>query len=237
MLRIGFSTGALALGDFRRALAMLATCDVSAVELSALRLNEMDSLLDAIPDLQLSRYKYISFHAPTNFLPTDEAELILKLQTIHDFGWPIIVHPDCIFDRDKWRPLSNLICFENMDKRKPIGRTADELEDIFQCFPDASLCFDVGHASQVDRTMSEALLIAQRYQNRITQLHVSEVDTSSKHKTLSESSRLAFMKIVEFVPESVPLIIESVVMEKDLVRELTLVEQLFRLHDVVSAEW
>ena len=45
MRRVGFSTGALARGDFRRALQMLAGKNVSAVELSALRQDELMPLV------------------------------------------------------------------------------------------------------------------------------------------------------------------------------------------------
>ena len=45
MRQIGFSTGALARGDFRYALDILADQGIHAVELSALRESELDPLL------------------------------------------------------------------------------------------------------------------------------------------------------------------------------------------------
>ena len=53
MRPIGFSTGALALGDFRSALAMLVPHSVKAVELSALRDKELMPLMAALPSLDL----------------------------------------------------------------------------------------------------------------------------------------------------------------------------------------
>ncbi len=44
MRPIGFSTGALARADFRRALDMLLARNITVVELSALRLSELQAL-------------------------------------------------------------------------------------------------------------------------------------------------------------------------------------------------
>lgn len=46
MRMIGFSTGALALGDYRHALEMLVDKDVNALELSALRQDELQPLVE-----------------------------------------------------------------------------------------------------------------------------------------------------------------------------------------------
>ena len=73
-------------------------------------------------------------------------------------NWPIVVHPDAMFDFSLWREFGNLLCLENMDKRKPVGRTVQELDRIFQELPDASFCFDIGHARQVAPTMTEAYI-------------------------------------------------------------------------------
>jgi hypothetical protein len=52
----GFSTGALALRDFRRALRLLRGVDADAVELSALRETELPDLMQAAGDLDLSQF-------------------------------------------------------------------------------------------------------------------------------------------------------------------------------------
>src|SRR5580692_10690094 len=55
MKYIGFSTGALARGDFRRALQMLSGKKANAVELSALRQHELAPLVQQLEQLDLSR--------------------------------------------------------------------------------------------------------------------------------------------------------------------------------------
>jgi hypothetical protein len=147
---IGFSTGALALGDFRRALQMLADKRVCAVELSALRQEELLPLVEALDSLELSAFDYVSFHAPSALERPFEQTALRFLERVASREWPIIVHPDAMFTPSEWARLGDCLCIENMDKRKPIGQTEKDLAGIFDILPCASLCFDIGHARQVD---------------------------------------------------------------------------------------
>jgi len=170
---VGFSTGALAFGDFRRALNMLRVRrDILAVELSALRQPELLPLRDAANELDLSQFIYVAVHAPSNIDGETEQQVVNHLFDFAAKGWPVIVHPDAIHNYSLWSTFGNLLCVENMDKRKEIGRTVDELAIVFNRLPDASLCFDLGHARQVDATMTEAYLILKVYQSRLQQIHV-----------------------------------------------------------------
>lgn len=179
MRPIGFSTGALAYADFRRGLAMTRRAGVAAVELSALRQPELIPLLDALDTVDLTGFGYISIHAPSCFEPTWETILVDRLLEQAWRKWPIVIHPDALGDFSLWRALGPQICVENMDKRKPVGRSARELAWIFQKLPDATLCFDIGHARQFDSTMTEAYLILREFGARLRQVHVSEVNTRS----------------------------------------------------------
>jgi len=225
MRNLGFSTGALAFGNFRRALEMLRPYDTHAVELSALRQPELGPLAAASNDLDLSQFWYVAVHAPSNIAVDSERLVVDCLLDLAANGWPIIIHPDAIHDYAAWREFGNSLCVENMDKRKPIGRTVEELERVFEELPDASLCLDLGHARQVDATMTEAYLIAKVYESKLRQVHISEVNTSSRHDRLSFSSIRAFQLIAELIPEGVPLIIESVIEEWEIRDELRRVEE------------
>jgi len=239
MKRIGFSTGAIAFGDFGRALSLLSRFEVNAVELSALRFAELDPLLRAIDHLDLRQFQYVSFHAPSKFSAEDEPRLVQLLRRISDRKWPIILHPDSIFRPELWLPLQDALCFENMDKRKPVGRTAAELQSLFDLYSKASLCFDMGHAHQVDRTMSEGRLIAQRYSRRIRQLHISEVNTRSEHVPISAASEFAFSKVIDLLNQDTPIIIESVVREDEIESELIRVVGVFEgaIRELCSKDW
>src|SRR5258705_5471557 len=192
MRSVGFSTGALARSDFRRALQMLAGKEVSAVELSALRQDELVPLMKDIGHVDLTPFEYVSFHAPSAMEHSFEPQALELLEQVASRGWLIIVHPDAMHTRSEWARLGDRLCLENMDKRKPIGQTAKDLAELFEELPNASLCFDIGHARQVDSTMSEASVILRRFRYRIGQLHVSEVNTETTHDRSSLESTLAF---------------------------------------------
>lgn len=52
--------------DYRHALRMLADKDVNAVELSALRQEELRPLVEDLENLDLRKFQYIAFHAPSS---------------------------------------------------------------------------------------------------------------------------------------------------------------------------
>ncbi|MCU0690653.1 MAG: hypothetical protein MUF54_04565 [Polyangiaceae bacterium] len=221
MRPIGFSTGALALADFRLALGMVESdVDVKAIELSALRVAELNPLVAAIASLDLSRYSYIAVHAPSAFSRAEEPGIVDSLEAVSARGWPIVIHPDAVHDWSLWRQFERLLCIENMDKRKPIGRSAHELAACFDKAPNASLCLDLGHARQVDPSMSGAHAILRDFGDRLVQVHLSEVATDSRHDRLSYSAALAFQQIAGLIPERTPIILETPVTGADMTREI-----------------
>jgi endonuclease IV len=137
----------------------------------------------------------------------------------------MIVHPDALTDFGLWREFGSLLCIENMDKRKPLGRTARELDAIFRELPDASLCFDFGHARQCDATMAEAHLILREFGDRLSEVHVSEVSTSSRHGALSFLSVRAFQQVAHLIGEGVPLILETPVPREQMREQMGLAQE------------
>ncbi|MGB8131355.1 MAG: hypothetical protein WCG81_16310 [Candidatus Angelobacter sp.] len=220
MRYIGFSTGALARGDFRRGLSMLENKSVQIVELSALRQNELLPLVEQLDDLELDSFQYISFHAPSLIDPEFEPAALLLLERVQARGWPIIVHPDAIHNVQEWSRFGDQLCIENMDKRKPIGQTATDLEAIFDQLPDASFCFDLGHVRQIDPTMSEAVVMLTRFKTKLKQLHVSEVNSQSKHDPLTLEAIMAFQRVSAMIPQGTPIILESHVLESQIESEI-----------------
>ena len=130
-----------------------------------------------------------------------EPKALKLLEQVAAKKWPIIVHPDAMHNPAMWAKLGDCLCLENMDKRKPLGKRPRVSAEIFAILPDASFCFDIGHARQVDPTMSEASSILHRFRNKIVQLHVSEVNAQSKHDRLSLESILAFQKVATSHPQ------------------------------------
>jgi hypothetical protein len=209
MRAVGYSTGAIAPGDAPAALAALRGTPATAVELSALRLHELAPLLAAIPSLDLSAFAHVSVHAPSRFDAVDEPRVAEALAAGLPAGMPVVLHPDTMHDPAVWRPFGARLLVENMDKRKPTGRTLRELGRVFDALPEASFCFDVGHAHQVDRTMTDAFFLIEALGVRLGQIHISEVTSEGRHDPLGRPAVAAFRKVAAWIPASVPLILEG----------------------------
>src|SRR5208282_2361322 len=174
----------------------------------------------SLKDLDLGVYKYVSVHAPTKFDQIQENEAVGLLETAASLNLPIVVHPDTISSPHLWRSFGSLLLIENMDKRKPIGRTASELRGSFDALPDAGLCFDVAHARQVDPTMIESAQILREFSSRLREVHASGVSTRSVHTQISEASRCAFSSVAYLIPKTTPIILESPVDEEMILEEI-----------------
>ena len=229
MRSIGFSTGALALGDFDRALSLIADRHTKVIELSALREEELPRLMGAMDRLPIGAYDYVSVHAPSQIRTMKESVVADLLQPCIDRGWSVVLHPDAIGDHGCWRDFGRLLCIENMDKRKEAGRTAVELRRHFHELPNASMCLDLAHARQVDPTLGIAREIIREYRERIVQLHLSELDVRSHHEPLSMAAVWAIREIAHLLP-SCPVILESVVQADAIDSELEMATQCFEGH-------
>jgi len=226
MRPIGFSTGAIAKGDFVKGLETARSVSLDCVELSALRTHELRPLLDALPGLALSEFGYVSIHAPKLIIGFDE-----ELDTASDlysaanriYG-NIILHADAIVEFSIWRMFRTFLCIENMHSGRFGSRNGD-LELIFSKLPEAHFCLDLGHARQVDPTMNEAHWMLDEFGDRLRQVHISDVDKNGKHRSLSKSAIEDFRPFAERIPEHTPIIIESTGLE-DTTNEL--------YHDEVS---
>ncbi len=225
MRAIGFSTGALALGDFNKALRWLQDTRVSAVELSALRKEELEPLAQALKKIKLSKFKFVSVHAPSKYEPHEERKIVRLLSNFVNRGWPIILHPDSVHSWALWREFGSLLFIENMDNRKPIARNVAELEQIFDRVPDAKLCLDIGHAHQQDSSLKNALLIIERYKSLLGQIHISEVGSRSQHLRISSQTMRDFQKVASRIPAHVPVILETPVGKKEMEHELKVAER------------
>ena len=165
---------------------MLAPHSLQAIEVSALREDEFSDILQQWGNLDLGKYQNVSFHAPSRLREMTECNLVEQLTWFARREIPIVVHPDIVHDFTLWRRLGPALLIENMDRRKPVGRTADELSSIFSQLPDARLCLDLGHAKQVDASMHETRMILKLHGSRLAEVHLSEVNSLSGHESLNE---------------------------------------------------
>jgi hypothetical protein len=220
MRPIGFSTGALARGRFREGLALLG--GGGAVELSALKWPELQPLLAALPALPLSGFAYVSLHAPSRFDARQEAALVRALLDVDVAArrLPIVLHPDTVHDFTAWAPLSDFLLIENMDRRKRLGQTAAQLDEIFACLPRAGLCLDLGHVWQVDPTLAEARRFLGRLGGRLRQLHLSQITDEGQHQPLSPAAVAAFQELAPLIRGDVPVILETPVEAAQIAQQI-----------------
>ena len=213
MRPIGFSTGALAFADVQRGLELQAGTDADAVELSALREDELRPLLDLLPKLEpaLARYRYVSVHLPSKLRRLSEADVVAAALTGLPARLPLVLHPDVVTDPAVWEPLGDRLTLENMDNRKPVGRTADELRPLMEALPEAGFCFDLAHARQVDSSMCTAQRLLWEFGDRLVELHLSELTPDARHVPLSMTAVRAFRRFAPALPPGIPVIVESVV--------------------------
>jgi hypothetical protein len=146
---------------------------------------------------------------PNAFDQFTDQDVEKLLSTLVTQKWPVVAHPDALDRVHFWESLGDQLCIENMDKRKAVGRTTAELETVFDKFPQASFCFDIGHARQNDPTMSEAALILRRFRDRLKQVHLSEVNSISRHEGITYTALNSFRKVAHLIPADIPIILET----------------------------
>ena len=206
---VGFSTGALERGDYRTALRWLRKNRIQNVELSALRLEELDPLIEDLDSLSLQSFTYVSFHAPSDFPEREEARVVDLLGKVFNRGWNIIAHPDMIRKPHLWRRFGSRLLLENMDRRKSDGRTAGELARWFAELPQARFCLDLAHARQLDTTLVLLAEMIKNFRARIAEIHISDLDSYCSHQPMSAISVNDYRSIATKVFQRLPIIIES----------------------------
>ncbi|MTD46460.1 hypothetical protein GKE82_19750 [Conexibacter sp. W3-3-2] len=193
--RLGCSTGFLRDGgdDWTDMVTRARATSTEAIELAALSERELPGLLAFLGSSPALPFRFLSVHAPSKHRELPEAELVALLEPLVGRVEAIVVHPDTMQDLGAWIPLGRTLTVENMDLRKPTGRTADELAPILATLPQAQLCFDVAHAAQVDPTLAAGHEILDRFGSRLRHVHVSALDERGKHRptTAADEAHLA----------------------------------------------
>jgi len=153
--------------------------------------------------------------------PGSERHVVDRLKAVHELDVPIVVHPDVISDFGMWRELGSAVLLENMDQRKQVCRTATEMYRFFDELPEAKFCFDIGHARQVDPTMTVANELLHAFSDRLAELHISEVDERCRHVAITRSAIRAYRTMAHQIAEAIPVIIESMIDERGIDEELS----------------
>lgn len=207
---VGMSTGCFA--SLRGAWpelvdAALATSTFTA-ELAALGEDELDGLLAFLGGEPSLPFRYLSVHGPVKGRELPERELAGRLGALAGLVDAVVLHPDTMVDLAAYASLGGLLVIENMDPRKPTGRTVAELRPLFDALPEAGFCFDVAHAAAVDPSMELAHDLLDAFAGRVRHLHVSTLDADCTHVPLTADDELRFAPVLARCGD-VPWILEA----------------------------
>jgi hypothetical protein len=207
---IGASTGYMS--DARSEWPVLArraaSESIAAVEFSALSEPELPGLIEWLEQRPSLPFQWTGAHGPTKGRQMEERDLVDALLALAAHVDVVVLHPDTMQDPSLYRELGSALAIENMDARKPVGQTAEQLEAFFDALPDARLCFDVAHAGAIDPSMIEGERILDAFASRLSHVHVSSLDEASHHVSLSSLDEQRFTPLLDRCRD-VPWILEA----------------------------
>lgn len=207
---LGASTGYMAQqrGDWMLQIEKAWEVSPFAIELSALSEPELPSLVEFLGSGRSLPFRYISIHGPSKNLRGDEERLVAKLLKLARLANAVVMHPDTIEDPANFRDLGHKLLLENMDSRKDLGRTREELEPLFFELPNAGFCLDVPHAWSVDPTMEVAGGLLDSFGRRLGHVHLSSLSDDLHHVPLTVDDEALFRPTLERCVD-VPWIFEA----------------------------
>lgn len=165
-------------------------------ELAALAEDELAGLLDYLEGEPSLPFRYLSVHGPVKGRVLPERDLVALLSGLAGAVDAVVLHPDTMDDPSAYAPLGSLLVIENMDPRKGVGRTPDELAPYFAALPSAGFCFDIAHAAAVDGTMGVAHDLLDAFAGRLRHLHVSSLDPECGHVPLTPADEVRFAPVL-----------------------------------------
>ena len=212
-LILGFSTGALYKTQIpqisREAVRLIKDLSCQALELGGQRKDRIPALNDLKP-ADVADFSFLSLHTADDVIYGDNAEtkeMLDAIQRAHDrlkFD-NIIIHPDKIESWEIFQHYSLPLAIENMDHRKSMGRTIDDIEKILNFNQNFKLVLDLNHCYCNDKTMGLAQDFYQKFKDKIVQIHLSGF--IELHDPLYRSQQ---KEILDAVPDkNLPIIIES----------------------------
>ena len=169
-------------------------------------------------------FSHYSIHAPAyNYQNDDKSHTILKefqnLCKIFPIA-NIVVHPDTVVDRSIFRLYDDLpISIENMDERKKMWQTVEDIWKILEQNPNFWLTLDLQHCFVNDPSMKLADDFHKTFWNKIVQYHIAWYDPEYLHYPLFKTKQNNIIQALQ--KKDIPIIIESTFDEKsDLKKEI-----------------
>lgn len=178
-----------------------------AAELAALSEPEFPALRDFLATAGSMPFHYLSVHAPVKDRTAAETTLASWLAALPRSVDSIVTHPETILDASAYDAVGTRLVIENMDSRKPGGRTAAELAPLFDRLPAAGFCLDIAHAWSIDPTMGVAEDLLDSFGTRLRQVHLSSLAAGKHVPVLPEHDEL-FAPVLDRCRD-VPWILEA----------------------------
>ncbi len=239
-LQLGFSTGALSKpipdsepdSELRRLAIIGKLC--KTVELGWVK--GFPLAFDRITRETLEGFDYVSVHAPAfpyaKDAPSQEIfDKITRLQRIRSLDL-VVFHPDTIKDLSVFENLPFKVGFENMDNRKSVYKTLDDMLRLLSLNKGWTMVLDINHIYTNDPTLKLAEKFFQRFRNKISQIHLSGYVQG--HDPLFITRQRALVAAIQDF--SVPIIIESLLSEENIGRELNYVLSTTRIVEEQRAD-
>jgi len=217
---IGFGTGALYKNlegqntVSREAIGLVRLSGCNAIEIYAGFASRLAGL-EKLSKEHFYAFDYVSLHAPDDMNYDNSAhtkDVLEKISEAHKrIGFAaIVIHGLNIVDPVLLERFDLPYIIENVDYLKRGGKTLEDMRAIFSRF-DRPMNLDVLHAYTLTQNNTVALAMAKEFKKRIKQVHLSglriqDIDRQH-HFPIYETQQL---DILESVPKSVPVIIESV---------------------------
>lgn len=195
-------------GNWERQVAAAWEISPFAIELSALSESELPSLGEYLDSARSLPFRYISIHGPSKQRELPEQELVVELGKLAGYADGVVMHPDTFELAELYRPLGHKLLLENMDARKPTGRTSEELAAVFAELPEAGFCFDIAHAWSIDPGMAVAADLLDRFGDRLRHVHLSSLSHDLHHVPLTADDEELFRSTLERCVD-VPWIFEA----------------------------
>lgn len=154
------------------------------------------------------QFTYRSVHASQLTSPVQKAEISHYKELINRIdAHAMTIHPDGM---QQWQWLvdefGDVVSFENMDREKQFGASAQDMKLVFTDAPSSRWTFDLNHVYSIDSTMQSADLFYGQFKN-IGHYHVSGYGGPAlPHTTLHDKDQDIILGAIK-TPH--PIIIES----------------------------
>lgn len=218
MNQVGVSTGCFykcmqdELSD--KMLNILLSNNIEVIELNVIICDKVMMLHKLSKEL-LSRFSYVSLHAPSDIIYRDDLNTRNLLDKIRSFNksFPlqnIVIHPDVIKNFKIFEKYQELgISLENMDNEKSAYNNINDFD--IKLMNRFTLTLDLQHIFTVDQAMKTLKDYQVKFLQYIKQIHISGYHPIHKHIGLFKTNQQQIVKnYYKYSLNTYPTIIESV---------------------------